>query len=509
MTKLWDAKSGKNLASLYASLQVALVLILCYTYRIPTTSSSHGHKNTVMSLAWNKNGNWLLTASRDQFIKIYDIRAMKELQTYKGHRTEVNCRQSVPSRVHLSFMTRHHTFPRLPAVRWHPQYESSFSSGGAEGAVYYWNVDSATPVGKLDSAHDSNVWSMDYHPMGHILVTASNDNTTRFWTRNRPNETLASNFTVVREITDDMNNWSSNPNRQQGFMSQRGGRGGGFGGGGFGRGGGRFGGGSGGGGGPPASGANAMAMAASAAAAPESAAAASTASAIPGFGRGSADASGRSEVGAIPGMRLGVDSGMDLGRISASSSAAGASSQQRGAGSGGQSYGHGRSQQPSYGDRDRGQQQQQQQSFGDRRPQYGDRRQGGSQPTPQQSYGQQSQYGQQRQGQSPQSYGQQLQQSQPVQRQSYGQQQSPPQRQQYGQQSASGYGQYGQQQQQRPSIPPPPPGTASMRPPGNGMLPPPPLPAGLRPPFPQGAIPPPPTGVRPPYWPPPPPPPRQ
>ena len=41
-----------------------------------------------MDLQWNKNGNWLLTASRDHLIKVFDIRAMKEIETFKGHKKE-------------------------------------------------------------------------------------------------------------------------------------------------------------------------------------------------------------------------------------------------------------------------------------------------------------------------------------------------------------------------------------------------------------------------------------
>ena len=58
-----------------------------------------GHKNTVTKVSWNDNGNWLLTASRDQLIKLYDIRAMKELCSLKGHHKEVT------------------------SVAWHPVYE--------------------------------------------------------------------------------------------------------------------------------------------------------------------------------------------------------------------------------------------------------------------------------------------------------------------------------------------------------------------------------------------------
>lgn len=42
-----------------------------------------------MAVQWNKNGNWLLTGSRDHLIKMYDIRMMREMHTYRGHKKEV------------------------------------------------------------------------------------------------------------------------------------------------------------------------------------------------------------------------------------------------------------------------------------------------------------------------------------------------------------------------------------------------------------------------------------
>ena len=54
---------------------------------------SHAHKHTVMQLKWNRNGNWLLTASRDHLIKLFDIRNMKEeVQAFKGHKKEATGR---------------------------------------------------------------------------------------------------------------------------------------------------------------------------------------------------------------------------------------------------------------------------------------------------------------------------------------------------------------------------------------------------------------------------------
>lgn len=53
----------------------------------------HAHKNTVMEVKWNLNGNWLLTASRDHLCKLFDIRNLKEeLQVFRGHKKEATGR---------------------------------------------------------------------------------------------------------------------------------------------------------------------------------------------------------------------------------------------------------------------------------------------------------------------------------------------------------------------------------------------------------------------------------
>jgi len=50
---------------------------------------SHAHKHTVMDVKWNRNGNWMLTASRDHLIKLFDVRNMKdEVISFRGHKKE-------------------------------------------------------------------------------------------------------------------------------------------------------------------------------------------------------------------------------------------------------------------------------------------------------------------------------------------------------------------------------------------------------------------------------------
>ncbi|XP_077471562.1 pre-mRNA 3' end processing protein WDR33 isoform X2 [Stigmatopora argus] len=147
--KFWDPKTGQSLATL------------------------HAHKNTVMEVKWNSNGNWLLTASRDHLCKLFDIRNMKEeLQVFRGHKKEAT------------------------AVAWHPIHEGLFASGGSDGSLLFWNVGVEKEVGGMEMAHEGMIWSLAWHPLGHILCSGSNDHTSKFWTRNRPGDKMRDRYNL-------------------------------------------------------------------------------------------------------------------------------------------------------------------------------------------------------------------------------------------------------------------------------------------------------------------------
>jgi polyadenylation factor subunit 2 len=44
------------------------------------------------------------------------------------------------------------------------------------------------PAHRIPFAHEMPVWSLDWHPVGMILASGSNDRITRFWTRARPGD---------------------------------------------------------------------------------------------------------------------------------------------------------------------------------------------------------------------------------------------------------------------------------------------------------------------------------
>jgi len=166
--KLWDPRTGRCLTTL------------------------HGHKNTIAKARFEpKRGQLLATCARDQTARIFDLRMMRDICLLRGNEKDIS------------------------TLCWHPVHASLLTTGGLDGSIYHYLLDEPnTPAGTVASippydspdplnapaqtifpahevhyAHDYSVWSLDWHPLGHILASGSNDRITRFWTRARPGVT--------------------------------------------------------------------------------------------------------------------------------------------------------------------------------------------------------------------------------------------------------------------------------------------------------------------------------
>ena len=192
--KLWDPRNGRCLTTL------------------------HGHKNTISKTLFEKHrGVLLATCARDQTARVFDLRMMRDVCLLKGHEKDVS------------------------TLTWHPIHPHLLSTGGSDGAIFHYLLDEPnTPPGapatispydspdpsntpaqavypahKLQHAHDFAVWSLCWHPLGHILASGSNDRVTRFWTRPRPGET---------ECFNDRYHLGEAAAEAQGTWDRRGGR---------------------------------------------------------------------------------------------------------------------------------------------------------------------------------------------------------------------------------------------------------------------------------------------
>ncbi len=176
LVKLWDPRTGRCLTTL------------------------HGHKNTISKTLFERvHGMCLATSARDQTARVFDLRMMRDICLLKGHEKDIS------------------------TIAWHPIHANLLSTGGSEGSLFHYLLDepntppgqstsvapydSSDPSGtpaqtiypahKVPYAHDFAIWSLDWHPLGHILASGSNDRITRFWARSRPGEERLSTIGIT------------------------------------------------------------------------------------------------------------------------------------------------------------------------------------------------------------------------------------------------------------------------------------------------------------------------
>ncbi|RKF83386.1 Polyadenylation factor subunit 2 [Golovinomyces cichoracearum] len=194
LVKLWDPRTGRCLTTL------------------------HGHKNTITKTVFEPNkGLCLATSARDQTARIFDLRMMRDILLLKGHEKEIT------------------------TLTWHPINSSLLSTGGGDGTIFHYLLDEPNntpgslatlapydspdpstapsqniyPAHKICHAHEFPVWSLDWHPLGHLLASGSNDRSTKFWTRARPGEI---------DIANDRFHIGEAAAEAQGTYDRRGGR---------------------------------------------------------------------------------------------------------------------------------------------------------------------------------------------------------------------------------------------------------------------------------------------
>jgi polyadenylation factor subunit 2 len=110
-------------------------------------------------------------------VKLYDIRTMREMESYRGHNSDI-C-----------------------SLAWHPAHESVLASGGYNGSLIYWLAGTNQAAHTvIADAHRQSIDVIAWHPAGHMLSTASHDGILKFWSREPPGskcENEESEFQVI------------------------------------------------------------------------------------------------------------------------------------------------------------------------------------------------------------------------------------------------------------------------------------------------------------------------
>lgn len=54
---------------------------------------------------------------------------------------------------------------------WHPYHEDLFVSGASNGSIFFWVSNRNDPQKIIHKAHDTTIWSIAWHPLGHMLAS--------------------------------------------------------------------------------------------------------------------------------------------------------------------------------------------------------------------------------------------------------------------------------------------------------------------------------------------------
>ena len=98
----------------------------------------------------------------------------------------------------------------INTITWHPIHETFFSSGSGDGVIAFWQFTNTKDthgdeaLGILEGAHDGIIWSLDWHPLGHLLASGSADFSTRFWTRTRPADNPIDRYVIGKAAADEL-----------------------------------------------------------------------------------------------------------------------------------------------------------------------------------------------------------------------------------------------------------------------------------------------------------------
>ncbi|MCA2605172.1 WD40 repeat domain-containing protein [Microcystis sp. M26BS1] len=170
-------KAGKTLQNQHAYDRVVMNTLQKLLNRKSEHNRLLGHNMRVTSVSFSRDGRTLASGSRDNTIKLWNIRTGKEIRTLQGHNSRVSS---------VSFSRDGKTL----------------ASGSDDKTIKLWNVETGQEI-RTFKGHNGSVFSVSFSPDGKTLATSSGDNTIKLWNVETGQEirTLSGHNSFVRSVS--------------------------------------------------------------------------------------------------------------------------------------------------------------------------------------------------------------------------------------------------------------------------------------------------------------------
>ncbi|KAK4726194.1 hypothetical protein R3W88_031111 [Solanum pinnatisectum] len=135
-------------------------------------STLNKHKGPIISLKWNKKGDYLLSGSIDTTAVVWNVKSRESKQQFDCHSGILFCFAYV-----LTVVIQPHVCPLLD-VAW--RNNDSFATSSADNMIYVCKVGENKPV-KTFSGHQNEINAIKWDPSGSLLASCFDDTTVKMW----------------------------------------------------------------------------------------------------------------------------------------------------------------------------------------------------------------------------------------------------------------------------------------------------------------------------------------
>ncbi|GAM22584.1 hypothetical protein SAMD00019534_057590 [Acytostelium subglobosum LB1] len=176
--------------------------IRCYDLTTKKSYTLRGHSDLVMAIDVSHDGKQLVSASRDNTVRLWDLENQKCLSIGKGHTGVVTC--IAMSKKGANFALSGSEDRTIKLWKWSPRTkqlevqatiiahekdinslniapnDKIFASGSQDSFVKLWNVSDLKSVASF-KAHKRGVWNVEFSPVDQCIMSASADGTIKIW----------------------------------------------------------------------------------------------------------------------------------------------------------------------------------------------------------------------------------------------------------------------------------------------------------------------------------------